>query len=411
LLVLVETRIGACIAPSSVALGSGHQAASAEPGNDVSCLLTIYNKPISAVGKDSLLGLLLRKCLAELTVNFEGAAAILEAIPATILCIRRFEGISSLFFTDVTNYCNDFADAWGLECEEPACEKFSHSAQQWTSATVAAQLQEVSTWVKGVFPPVALQALERDAGTRSIICAVTCGVKPSVFTSTETHRCGLTPADFRDPVLLRLAANCLSAAQRKSILTTGRLETENCVLKESKWQSGRNPGALRTQYLTALESRNYTAAIDVLHAYFDYGYGTTVGGGSAFSGSDTPLGLVTSVYSPSLYSQWGRIRELLVSSVSAPAVGGTALGRSLLHYPLLHLGATELYFGNASEAKNCFLESLRAAQINGDAAAVTLVSKLLATLEESNKFPDPSLIQVWNTIHHHILAANICTIM
>lgn len=135
------------------------------------------------------------------------------------------------------------------------------------------------------------------------------------------------------------------------------------------------PLASRREYAAALARGDYPAAVAALHALFDVGYGAGLLGGSAVTGTATGVGLLAGAGSgrggvaPQLTGSLARVRELLLVAASAPPVGGVpAPGlRSLLHYPLLRLAATELWFGHTSTAADALRECLRVAHANGDA--------------------------------------------
>ena len=180
----------------------------------------------------------------------------------------------------------------------------------------------------------------------------------------------------------------------------------------------------RHRYLSALTSYDYPAAVDALHAMFDSGYGAAIGGASAADGFTTALGLltrsshhsnvgvsseistndaihnaqnITSSLSASaaaaltgnpalsalLTSPFSRTREILIAASSPPSVGGISTGRSLLHYALLQLAATELWFGHVGNATAAVRECLRAAHAAGDVPCASLALQLLAECEEA----------------------------
>lgn len=145
-----------------------------------------------------------------------------------------------------------------------------------------------------------------------------------------------------------------------------------------------SPAFQRRRLESALALNDYTLALSSLHAYFDLAYGTSLGGGSALTGSTTAQSLL----SPSLLADTAlfagplaRARELLLAASTGPPVGGTPLGRPLAHYPLLHLAALELWFGRAAAAVETLKECARVAAANGDAACGSYCVELLMDAE------------------------------
>jgi hypothetical protein len=129
------------------------------------------------------------------------------------------------------------------------------------------------------------------------------------------------------------------------------------------------------------------AATHALHDYFDLAYGTTVGGGSAVTGSTTPLVMLTGDGRTPASRVLGttplaRVHELLASAASAPPAGGAMLGRSLLHYALLAHAALHASVGAWEEAGDALAECTRVAQASGDAPAAAYALLLAAEVKQ-----------------------------
>ena len=145
-----------------------------------------------------------------------------------------------------------------------------------------------------------------------------------------------------------------------------------------------SPAEQRRRLESALAAGDYTGALAALHGYFDLAYGTSLGGGSSLVGTTTAQSLL----SPGLLADTAlfngplaRARELLLAASTGPPVGGTPLGRSLAHYPLLHLAALELRFGHAAAAADALRECARVAAANGDGACGTYCLELSLEVE------------------------------
>jgi hypothetical protein len=145
----------------------------------------------------------------------------------------------------------------------------------------------------------------------------------------------------------------------------------------------RSPAALRHALEAGLSSPSaaHNGAFDTLCAYFDYAYGTSLGGGTFATGTTTPLGvLLSGVSGGGAGSAAPRAAELLLSAASAAPVGGAGGGRSLAHHAALAAGRLHASAGRAEEAADALLEALRVGQSTGDAPAVAYAVEALAEL-------------------------------
>lgn len=163
------------------------------------------------------------------------------------------------------------------------------------------------------------------------------------------------------------------------------------------------PSQLRHALSAALAKRDLPSAIDALHGYFDHAYGQAVAGGSAVMGLTTAIDVLTPSITggqsaaadagvPSLSGPMARVRELLLSSTSAQAVGGAALGRPLLHASLLPVAALHMHFGHREEAADALRECMQVAQACGDAAMASYVLRLLAGLASGEASGEPHAV-------------------
>ena len=156
------------------------------------------------------------------------------------------------------------------------------------------------------------------------------------------------------------------------------------------------PSALRATLQAALAPpTSYSLALSSLTRYYDFGYGTSIGGGSGASGSaGTPLGiLLAGVGGPALTPS-PRARELLISASSSAPVGGASFstpaaggamgvgesGRQLAHHSVYALARLARAFGRLEEAGEALRECLKAAQGAGDACAASYTLQTLCEL-------------------------------
>jgi hypothetical protein len=146
------------------------------------------------------------------------------------------------------------------------------------------------------------------------------------------------------------------------------------------------PSALRTAFIRSVELGDLPTAQDALMSYFDHGFGQSVAGAASTRGLSTSIGISTGDPSSkqgagslsSLVGPLARVKELMISAYSAAPVGGAALGRSLMQYPLLAHAAMHAHFGHPAEAVDALHECMRVAQASGDAACASYILQQLA---------------------------------
>ena len=170
-----------------------------------------------------------------------------------------------------------------------------------------------------------------------------------------------------------------------------QLQSPQSLMKQ--WPS--NPNALRSAFVRAVEMGDLPTAQDALMSYFDHGFGQSVAGTSATTGMTTAIGVSSGDPSggdgagafSALVGPFARVKELLISAYSAAPVGGAALGRSLMQYPLLAHAAMHARFGHVEEAVDALHECMRVAQASGDAACASYV------LQQLVEFISPSSLR------------------
>jgi hypothetical protein len=183
--------------------------------------------------------------------------------------------------------------------------------------------------------------------------------------------CGLTRADLSSLPLHLIASACSPAD-----LAAARLPPA----------ASASPAAAQQALAQAVSDGDYPAALEALHRWLDLSYGTAVVGSTGVWGVTTPLDVLTAAgTAPGLLGPWGHVRELLVSTVSGAAVGGAALGRSLMHLRPLYASMLEDAFGHRGAARDALLECQRLAQVVGDTAVVALASHALDRHGDSDK--------------------------
>lgn len=152
-------------------------------------------------------------------------------------------------------------------------------------------------------------------------------------------------------------------------------------------REGAGEARCRDAYVSAAAAGDLPAALAALHAQFDTAYGTALLGGSPVTGGTTPLGMVAGDAQCGRLLGTGplaRVQELLVSSASAPPVGGMALGRSLLHYALLAHATLYASVGAWEEAEDALAECTRVAQACGDAPAAAAALLLSGEVRQAS---------------------------